>query len=450
MKRGIFLAILMLLTSSLTFFAQYSDHRNRNVDSLENVLATNPPEGADLSRAYRDLMWGYLQVNPEKSMEYARKRLEMAAPPDDLGIMSVCYRLLAINFYHIRQYDSAAVYYDRALETAESMNDFPEKFDEKDISSLFASIYGNMGNLFNVQGQYGEAIAYYQKLLVICEKFDWKTLQANACYNMGELYIGMDNFEQAQINYARLDVLAREVGDTAFAALAKVGLSKVFKHYGDYEKALENANTAYAYYLAHPEEGMFMCNILVLLAGIHLEGYDDDGRAEAFARQALALADETDSPVYKSESLRLLSTVYLRRGQWLRAEQAALEALAASDSEQANTLAVYENLAKAYAHSGNASKAGEYIDKLKELQSTWSNRHFQSALREMEVRYESERKALEIERQQHTIDRKNMQGRLRNHVPSRFSFNHFDICHRAQLLTCTATIARMQRFKVSG
>jgi signal transduction histidine kinase len=59
-------------------------------------------------------------------------------------------------------------------------------------------------------------------------------------------------------------------------------------------------------------------------------------------------------------------------------------------------MALYKNLAKAYAHLGNAVKADEYIDKLQELQASWSNKHYQSAIREMEVKYETEKKETKI------------------------------------------------------
>jgi hypothetical protein len=34
-------------------FAQYFDHRNRKVDSLEQVLTTNPPAGNELMNIYK-------------------------------------------------------------------------------------------------------------------------------------------------------------------------------------------------------------------------------------------------------------------------------------------------------------------------------------------------------------------------------------------------------------
>ena len=91
---------------------------------------------------------------------------------------------------------------------------------------------------------------------------------------------------------------------------------------------------------------------------------------------------------------------------------ASLEALAADDSETSNTLALYNILTKACAHSGNASKAAEYIDKLQDLQSSWSYKNYQSAIREMEVKYETEKKEHEIAQQKNIISRQNMQRGL--------------------------------------
>jgi signal transduction histidine kinase len=85
-----------------------------------------------------------------------------------------------------------------------------------------------------------------------------------------------------------------------------------------------------------------------------------------------------------------------KHGEWRKAEQTALEALATDDTEPANTLSLYENLAKTYAHLGNAAKADEYIDMMQELQASWSNKHYQSAIREMETKYETEKKETQI------------------------------------------------------
>jgi signal transduction histidine kinase len=146
-----------------------------------------------------------------------------------------------------------------------------------------------------------------------------------------------------------------------------------------------------------------------VFAEIYSAGYGDDRRAEEYVREALELSDGMDIPREKAVSLRILSEIHLKRGEWRQSEKTALEALAADDSEPANTFALYGILSKSYAHQGNAALSAEYFDKYDALKSVWSNRHYQSSIREMEVKYETEKKDMEIERQQNLIARHHIQ-----------------------------------------
>ena len=377
-------------------FAQYTDHRNRGVDSLEQVLATNPPTGAELGLIHSDLMWGYLEINAEKSMEHARKCIAVCIPLDGWRTVSNSYRILGLHFYGISQYDSAMVYYDKGLAAAERMRDI-SKYTEIDIDDCFSMIYGAIGNLYNIQGKCHEAIEYYAKVLKIFEKYDWKESQSIAYNNIGEMYLTMDNYEQAEINFLKSDTLAHQTGDTLMIASVKYHLSRLYLAIKEYDKALQNAETSHNYYVSHPEEeGENIAEGLNLLSEIYLDGFDNKARAEEYVRQALQMLETLDIPREKAESLRILSSLHFRRSEWRKAEQTALKALETDNSEPANTLVLYEILAKAYTHLGNASKSNEYIDKLKQLQSSWATKHYQSAIREMEVKYETEKKETQI------------------------------------------------------
>jgi signal transduction histidine kinase len=396
MKNILFCLIAALLPCMAS--AQYADHRNRRVDSLELLLTASPPTGKDLLNVYRGLFWGYLQTDMEKSMYYARKHIHAALRLDAFPDAAEGYTILGMHHWASSQYDSSALYYGKALEAAEQTRNFPKKYNEREIEAQFAMTYGNMGNLYNIQGKYPEAIDYYTRALRYYEKYGINESQSIACMNIGEMYIGMDNYRQAGVHFFKMDSLAHVTGDSLHIAYAKRRLSKIYLHDGDYDKALQSVGITYAYVLSHPEEGdAGKLDPLIILSEIWLEGYGDYRRAEEYAREALALADAVDMPREKASSLRVLSTIHLKRGEWRRAEQTALEALEADDSEPANTLAVYEILAKAYAHQGNAPKADEYFDRHNALQATWSNRNYQSSIREMEVKYETEKKETQIE-----------------------------------------------------
>ena len=201
--------IFALLLCCTSLFAQYVDHRNRGVDSLEHLLATNPPSGEALGRVYRDLMWGYLQINIEKSTDYARKCIEIAIPLD--GWKAVCdgYCILGFNFDSSAQYDSALVYYNKALDAAERMKDFPQKYNQLGIDDYFSSLYGTIGNHYNIQGKYHEAIEYYQKAIRLFEKWDWKQSQTIAYRNIGAMYLSMGNYQQAEQNLIKAGFLRK-------------------------------------------------------------------------------------------------------------------------------------------------------------------------------------------------------------------------------------------------
>ena len=391
-----FVSLLAFGLLSCMAYAQNADHRNRRVDSLEHVLATNPPTGEDLVRIYYDLMWGYLQTDGEKLREYTQKCISAAVPIDAWLAVSVSYRLLGQQQWALVQYDSAMVYYDKALEAAGRMRDFPEKYSETSIDENFSIIYGSMGNVFNIQGKMHEAIEYYIRALTIFEKYGLKGNQSIAYLNIGAMYLSMSNHSQAEIYFMKLYSLAHETGDSLHIACAKYQLGSLYLSTQDYLQALQNANAAYDYFSAHSEEDIWKLSTLNLLSGIYLQGFNDNCQAEEYVRQALPIAEKLSAPREKSIALGYLSMIYLKRNEWRKAEQTALEALASDDSEPANTLAIYGILVKAYAQLGNAGKAGEYFDKHDALQSSWSTKNYQSSIREIEVKYETAKKETHI------------------------------------------------------
>ena len=394
MKHFVFLMIALLLPCAA--FTQHSDHRNRQVDSLEQILATNPPSGEALMKSYYDLMWGYMYIDGKKSMEYARKCIEVSVPIDNWEYVAFSFRYLGVQHYLISQYDSAMYYYDKALEATEKMRDFPKMFGERIIDSSLSGTYGSIGNLYNNQGKYHEAIDWYHKALTLFEKYDWKQSQCEAYHNIGEMYRSMGNYRQAEFNFSKYDTIAHLIGDTFYIAKAKYCFSSLYLDTQDYNKALHNAEIAYDYFFSHPEQVWYQLRLLNNLADIVLTGFNDEALAEKYVRQAIQMSDTLDFPHEKTISLRIAATLHLNRGEWRQAIQTALDAIAADESEPANTILLYTILAKSYAHLGNAAKVSEYIDKQNEFQSTWVTKHYQSALSEMEVKYETEKKETQI------------------------------------------------------
>jgi signal transduction histidine kinase len=374
--------------------AQYSDHRNRNIDSLENLLANNPPTGKELVRLYSNLTWGCLRFDLDKTRSYARKGIELAQKGNNHNAASSMYQVLGITCYQVSQYDSALFYYNKALEHAELMRNF-KNYKQSDIDDRRSVIYGNIANVYNIQGNNHLAIDYYLLALRIFEKYGWKESQSIAYGNIGELYMAMDNREQAKYNYRKAWEIALQTGDSLIISEAQEGLGKSYFYDGLLDSALYFTEQALHYSDAHIEEATNAAVIRITISRIYLKTSDYE-RAEKSIREAIVSLAPLDAPRESAEAREVLASVQLRRRQWRDAEQTALDALAADSTDPTQNVQLYEILAKAYAHLGEADKSDEYTGKLKETQATWSSKHYQSSLREMETRYETEKKETQI------------------------------------------------------
>jgi len=373
----------------------YSDHRNQKVDSLEQLLATHPPTDPNtLSKIYGSLSWGYLQTDRAKSEYYCRQRIEIGKKHNGWSALSNAYRVLGIHQYGAAQYDSAMFYYEKSLYATEQMRNYPSKYKLSVIEDNLSTLYGSIANLYNIQGLNLQAIEWYGKALKLFEKYDWKESMCIAYHNIGELYLCMNNYPQAEKNYLLANHYAHLTNDSLMGATSMKGLCQIeYLHYKNYEKALLYADSALAYYSVHPEEASDMSIVLMYKGDIYLEGYDDDKNAEQYARQAMSILE---SPREQAQARLLLAAVYLKRKQWREAEQTALEALSIDASEPNNTMNLYKTLNQAYTHLGDATQAEQYFNRFDSLKSSYANSLFQSTLTEMEVKYETEKKETRI------------------------------------------------------
>jgi Signal transduction histidine kinase len=392
---SIIMFIILLYTGIVNaqeeFFPVYD---NMYLDSLENVLQTDQPEGEELANILSILIYGYREIDIDKVMVYSRRLITLTEGTEYVYLLPAAYEGLGVAHYLHSSYDSAMVYYNKALEAAELMRKY--RFSEMDIDDVFAVLYGQIANVYDRRGQHDVAISYFFKALELFEKHDIKQSLSHTYAQIGYLYTAMGNYEQAEINFLKSEAIAREIPDSSLIAIAKNYLSQVSLYNKNFDKALEEAEEAYSFFIAHSDAGSFIIPSLMLLSEVQLKGYNNTDKAEEYIREALKMEETINSPYHRAVSLRMLSQIHLQRGRWREAEQTALEALAVDDTEPPNTMELYEVLIKSYAKLGNSDNVWEYFNKHNELKSSFSNKNYQSTISEMEVRYDTEKKELRI------------------------------------------------------
>ena len=268
-KRLILATVLFLACWTANIHAEYSDHRRKNLDSLENVVVKYTPdkiekateeELKDLIGAYDNLMNGYLQINRERSILFARKQIALASRMGWLVKKSDAEKTIGKHYWGSEQYDSAMFYFNLALKdvdriaeiAADSVNS--QGYSQVTVDDSYSSLYGAIGNCLNMMDSIPRAMEYYRKAGEIFEKHGWNESNAILYYNMGETWREEKDFDQAKECYDTSLKYALASGDSLQISAAMKGLGNLWLDRGKTRKAFRYLKEADSYYSLHDDQ----------------------------------------------------------------------------------------------------------------------------------------------------------------------------------------------------
>ena len=266
MKR-LFLTLAVFLPLSVV--ADYNDHRGKNVDSLEQVVAKWTPEAISkareselvgLDRCYRDLMIAYSALNGPKMDYYARQSLKISRRFGWHSSQLDALRYIGMGFYGDEKYDSAIFYYNLALKQLDLMEGGavssldPEGYSEVALDDMRSSMFGTLGNLYNMMDSLPLAMDYYDKAAALFDKHGWNNSNSVLYYNIGETWMDEGDLRKAKEAYEKALSYAETASDSLLTANAKKGLGRLYMEKGRHLKALRYLHEADEYYIAHERE----------------------------------------------------------------------------------------------------------------------------------------------------------------------------------------------------
>lgn len=262
------IAVILPLASAI-LRAEYTDHRRKNLDSLENVVVKYTPdrienateeEMSDLINAYDNLMNGYLQINRERSILFARKQIALASKKGWLVKKSDAEKTLGKHFWAMEQYDSAMFYYMNALNDVDKIAkiaadpDNSNGYSQVTADDSYSSLYGAIGNLYNMMDSIPKAMEYYRMAGEIFDKYGWNESNSILYHNIGETYLDLKDYPQARENYEKSLHYALASGDTLQISSAYTGLGALYLELGRTRKALKYLKEADNYYSLHEDQ----------------------------------------------------------------------------------------------------------------------------------------------------------------------------------------------------
>ncbi|CAF1457188.1 unnamed protein product [Adineta steineri] len=298
----------------------------------------------------------------DKAEELHKVLLEQPSNESDKGFY---YNNLGTAKYHQGDYDQAIEYYEKALEIWEQT--LPA-----DHPSL-ATSYNNIGGVYVDMGEYSKALSFYEKALTIKEQ----TLPANhpslatSYSNIGLVYYNMGEYSKALLFFEKALKIQEKILPSNHPDLATSysNIGSVYNSIGEYSKALSYYEKA-----LEIEEKTLPANHPSLATSYNNigEAYMHTGKnseALSFYEKALEIQEKTLPANHPSLATPYnnIGSVYMNMGEYLKAlsfYEKAREIVEKTLPTNHHLLATsYSNIGGVYDNTGEYSKAFSFYEK---------------------------------------------------------------------------------------
>jgi tetratricopeptide (TPR) repeat protein len=324
----------------------------------------------------------------QKALEYYYKALRINKNPVDKTICCNCYSNMGIVFWEMAEYDKAIEYYTRALKINQELGKKPN----------IAYTYNNIGLIYREKGSYLTAIEYFQKALKINEELNSKSNIADNYCNIGIIHLDMLNLDNA-LDYfqkALKEYIAN--GGKDGIALCYNNIATIYNDRHQWDIAIDYLKKS----IAIREE---MHDIFGLATNYSNLGsnYLNQGKtdlAKEYFQKAISMYLELNA---KNELAILYNNVADLHYSLKEYDQAIIFAnkglvIAKETGTLPNENTSYKILKKTYSSLGQTKKALEYAELFILSKDSLFKEEKTKAITEMETKYQSEKKQLEIDK----------------------------------------------------
>jgi len=403
----IFLFFFGVIALRLDVSAQTIPER---IQQYEQEISEGKVDEIKMLKNYIDLITLYSHIDIAKTHYYFREAIAYAQEKKQLDWESAYWRRMAQVYYELGKTDSSYFCIDRAIALIEGKG-----YDYEQCVN-----YQAQGVAFFMGHEYDKSLDAYLKALELNKKEKVKKIAAheNVHNNLGieaSIYRHISRIYSKLLNYDNaIDYLLRAkkiMDDNPTDRIALVlleietlgELADLYLTTGQSEKALPLLNKCYELSVAKeflPEMVFGLCR----LSNFYCSENKDFNQATIFSKEALQIAEKTEMPYLISFAERNMMKVYFGLKDYQSACHYAERALSKTEEKNWDHLQyLYGHLIMIYALLGDVSQSEVYLKKYNEITANLSNKNLHNSLQEMEVKYETAEKQLEIERQQTEI-----------------------------------------------
>jgi len=357
----------------------------QKTDSLKKEL-----EKADKSKKielYNLLSKETGNKDPKESENYARKALELAMAMQDKKGLGEAYNSLGRVSNFKGDYSTAIDHYMKSVLYRQQIND----------TIGMANSLSNIGVMYRKMNNFDKALEYYMQALALKEQLGKKSEVLNVLNNIGGLYYYQRNTVKASEYYNRTLVLAIELQDSNLMAATYNNLSLINDDKMNYELALDQANVS-----LDIRKKLFDLNgeaAALNNVGRIYEHMGEAKKALEYYTASLKLLNELGDIPSRANTLYNIGSIYVKRKEYQKAISYFDTSLilAKSFRQRLQVRDNFHGLAHAWHYAGNADKSFDYFRKFIDMNDSIFNEESLEKISEMEVKYQTDRKARENE-----------------------------------------------------
>ena len=330
----------------LSFVSESFAQDQHEIDSLQKVL---PSITIDSSRiqVLNQLSEQIVDIDPAKSINYASEALKIAEKTKLKKLEAKALNNIGNGHYNLAEYKVALFYYIKALNIQESLG------NKKGILSSSGSI----GNVFLDLHEPDKAYTYFKQSLAISKELNSKRGIASSLIAIGTVFSDKKDYKKSLEYCFQAVKLFEEMDNKEAVATCYNNIADSYLNLKDYSKALFYINKAY-------------------------DKYSEIGNI-----YGMALALNNLGDFYRSTGNAEKAIEYYNRGL----EQA--KKIGAND----RILAAYKGISASYKKMGNFKKALDNFELYQKMNDSIYNTENSKQIAEMQARFETEKKAKEID-----------------------------------------------------
>lgn len=413
--------VLLFMLCAVSASAQ-----NVRIDSMRAELETVTDDSV-LQGLYYELSVALARINPEEARSFGLTAAEVAEQLRNKSLIGKSYRNAANLYSQKPDYDSAFYYYDKSTAILE------QSTDRKSLGLT----HSNRGSVLRSIGEYGEARIYYTKYLRIAEELADSAEIASSMGRLGLLAYYEGDFTSAIEYYVNAADVQERLGDSTELAYTYSNYAQAKAGLGDQRESIVLYRSALQLFgkdVSKRVKGSIFNNI-----GSMYEELDIQDSALHYFYMADTAFVEANIENFRGATLSNIGKILGKQGRFEEAEKSYLQSIkirtafkdrdglvgsymgiaeiysktgkhgkaltnakkAVKIAEDINSLGRSYNantrLYNVYKAKGDFKRAFEQLNAVGALQDSVFGQEKMKAISELEKRYQSDKKAREIE-----------------------------------------------------